>query len=73
MAKKKKPDMEYMPSQLPSPITAFVSFDSWWAMSQRKYKFEPYMKEVLYKHFTARGFMESGAFDDGLSDFGIKS
>lgn len=73
MKKKKKTELEYMPSQLPSPIMAIMSFDAWWAMSQRKYKFEPYMKEVLKKHFTARGFLETGAFDDGLVDFGIKS
>lgn len=50
-----------------------MSFDAWWMRTRTKHKFNPEMKEVIWKHFKARGFLKSGRFDDGLRDFGVKS
>lgn len=72
MSKKNKTETSRQTFVTRSPIMAPINFDSWWAVAQHKYKFQPYMKEVLYKHFQARGFFSTGSFDDGLVDFGIK-
>ena len=51
MGKKFKVDTEKSMVDLPLPILAPVSFDAWWVATQHKYKFQPYMKEVLFKQF----------------------
>ena len=58
--------------QATAPKRPAMSYESWWMLTQKKYDFPLYMKEVLYKHFKARGFLSS-SFDEGLKDFGIKS
>lgn len=57
--------------KLPDPIKPKVTYDAWWVMAQRKYNLKPVMNEVLFKHFKARGFLESGDFDAGISDYGL--
>lgn len=59
--------------KLPERQMPELSFDAWWARTQKKYKLAPEMKEVIYKHLKARGFVKNGQFDEGLKDFGIKS
>lgn len=59
--------------KLPAKKLPELSFDAWWMRSQKKYSFGSEMKEVVFKHFRARGFLKSRRFDDGLKDFGLKS
>lgn len=56
----------------PKPKKPILSYEAWWAMARKKYNFDPYMKEVLYKQFRSRGFLENGRFDEGLADYGIE-
>ena len=78
---KKKQDRQVVvvvkPEALPAPVAAPVrielTFDAWWAMKQGTLRMAPEMKDVLRKHFVARGFMASGEFDKGLEDFGIRT
>ena len=53
------------------PIKIEMTFDAWWAMKQGTLKLDTDMKDILKKHFTARGFMKSKEFDKGLKDFGL--
>lgn len=50
-----------------APIKPQLSFDAWFM--QKGLKSE--LKNILKKHFDARGFMASKEFDTGLKDFGI--
>ena len=59
--------------KLPARRMPELTFDAWWIQAQKKTGFKNYMKEVVFKHFRARGFLKSKKFDDGLKDFGIKS
>ena len=59
--------------KLPARRVPKMSFDAWWMRTRTKHRFNPEMKEVIFKHFKARGFLRSGRFDDGLRDFGVKS
>jgi len=60
-------------TKLPERKVPQITFDSWWVTAQRRHGFNPQLKEVIYKHFKARGFLSSKRFDEGLKDFGIKS
>ena len=78
MAKKKPNNMEVTeakPSQgsLPPRNEPAVSFDAWWAVTQRKYGLKSVMKTAIKRHFKSRGFLESKKFNEGLKDFGLKS
>lgn len=57
--------------QLPDPIKPKLTFEAWWVMAQRKYNLKPVMQEVLFKHFKARGFLDSGDFEAGIKDYGL--
>lgn len=73
--KKKNKSGESLPQkrgQRPKPKKPILSYEAWWAMARKKYNFDPYMKEILYNQFRARGFLENGRFDEGLADYGIK-
>ncbi len=59
--------------KLPPKKLPQLSFDAWWMRTQKKYGFGSEMKEVVFKHFKARGFLKSNKFDEGLKDFGLKS
>jgi len=59
--------------KLPSRVMPQLTFDSWWMQTQKRHGFKNDIKEVVFKHFRARGFLDSKKFDDGLKDFGIKS
>lgn len=48
-----------------------INFDAWWVLKAQSLKLKPEMKSAVMKHFEARGFMESGDFDNGIIDFGI--
>lgn len=48
-----------------------ISFDQWWLETQNKFKLRASLKEAVRKHLEARGFMETGEYDKGLSDFGL--
>lgn len=50
-----------------------ISFDAWWVLAQKRHGFSPALKEAVYMHFRARGFLSSGDFEEGLVDFGVKS
>lgn len=50
-----------------------LDFNSWWLLAQRKHKLSPSLKNAVYLHFAARGFLDSKDFDSGLEDFGVKS
>ncbi len=56
---------------LPEPIKPKLTYEAWWVLAQRKYNLKPVMQEVLFKHFKARGFLESGDFESGISDYGL--
>lgn len=56
---------------LPEPIKPKLTFEAWWVMAQRQYSLKPIMQEVLYKHFKARGFLDSGDFEAGTKDYGL--
>ena len=56
---------------LPDPIKPKLTYDAWWVMAQQRYKLKPVMQEVLFKHFKARGFLESGDFEAGIKDYGL--
>lgn len=58
---------------LPPRQKPVMGFDAWWMMTQRKFNLDPVMKDAIYKHFRARGFLNNNKFDDGLVDFGILS
>ena len=59
--------------RLPERQMPEITFEAWWMRTQKKYNFSSEMKEVVYKHFRARGFLRIKKFDEGLRDFGIKS
>jgi len=59
--------------KLPEKKIPQLTFDAWWVRSQKVYNFGADMKEVIFKHFRARGFLKNKKFDEGLNDFGIKS
>ena len=59
--------------KLPAKNVPQLSFDAWWLRTQKKHNFAQDMKEIVFKHFRARGFLKSKKFDEGLKDFGIKS
>jgi hypothetical protein len=61
-----------VPAPRPEPIMPKISFQSWWLSTQSRLKLCPELREALYKHMKSRGFLDSGMFDDGLRDFGIK-
>lgn len=63
-------DAPEMPSQ-PDIIKPVINFDAWWIMKAQSLKLKPEMKDAVKKHFMARGFMDSGDFDNGIIDFGI--
>jgi hypothetical protein len=56
---------------LPERAAPEVSFDSWWLRTQKKFDFKPEMKEIVWKHFNARGFIKNRDFEAGLKDFGV--
>lgn len=58
-------------AEAPKPKQANISFDQWWLETQTKFKLKPALKEAVRKHLQARGFMENGEYDKGLSDFGL--
>jgi len=58
--------------KLPAKILPQISFDAWWMRAQKRYGLGLDMKDVIYFHFRARGFLKSKKFDEGLKDFGIK-
>jgi hypothetical protein len=56
-----------------NPPPVFIQpFDSWWMQAMSKWKLNDALKEPVRKHFQARGFLESGKYEDGLRDFGFK-
>lgn len=55
------------------PRVVFITFDEWWSSKRIAFGLKDSLRDALKKHFEIRGFMASGKFDDGLSDFGIKS
>jgi hypothetical protein len=59
-------------ASLPEPIMPRMEYDAWWLLTQRRLNLQPTLKVALKKHFQARGFLESGRYDDGLRDFGIE-
>jgi hypothetical protein len=59
--------------KLPQKKQAVTTFNAWWTLAQRKFGLQPHMKEALYKHFKARGFISSKNYDEGLRDFGFKA
>ena len=67
-----EPEKKAAPKTLPARKVPQLTFDAWWVRSHKKHGFGPEMKEIVYKHFRARGFLKSKKFDDGLKDFGIK-
>lgn len=58
------------PAALPKRNQPVLTFDAWWMLAQNTYKLALHLKEPVYKHFKARGFLESKKFDEGLRDFG---
>lgn len=58
--------------KIPKRKVAALTFNAWWLLAQKQNGFENPMKEIVYKHFKSRGFIENGKFDDGLRDFGVK-
>jgi len=59
--------------KLPERKLPKMTFDSWWMQAQKKHNFDSSLKEVVFKHFRARGFLSNGKFEEGLRDFGLKS
>lgn len=52
-----------------------VSYDQWWMMIQKKVKLRPYLKEIVWADFKARGAgkMElEEKYDELLKVFGYK-
>lgn len=62
-----------IPIELPDPIVPKMEYEAWWLITQRRLNLSPSLKEALKRHFKARGFLESGRYDDGLKDFGINA
>ena len=83
LGKKKSNEKTYSPvgekktkvvqKKLPARIIPNMSYGSWWTIAQKRHSFSSDMKNVIYMHFRARGFLVSKRFDDGLKDFGIES
>lgn len=59
--------------ELPEPAIPRMEYDAWWLLTQRRLNLSSSLKEALRRHFRARGFLDSGKYDDGLKDFGIRS
>ena len=57
--------------ELPKRNQPVITFEAWWMQAQSANKLAPHMKEAVYKHFKARGFLASKRYDDGLKDWGI--
>lgn len=55
---------------LPKRNQPVITFEAWWMQAQSAKKLAPHMKEAIYKHFKARGFLATKKYDDGLRDFG---
>jgi hypothetical protein len=55
------------------PTVIKESFDQWWGTAEYRYKLNSNMKESVRKHFIARGFFDSGDWDVGIKDFGIRT
>lgn len=53
-------------------VTPKISFDDFWKIAKNKYNLNRDLKEIIKKHFEARGFMKSQEWELGLKDFGIK-
>ena len=49
-----------------------ISFDSWWLLVSSLKNIKPELKDIVQKHFRARGYWEKQDWDNGLKDFGIK-
>lgn len=64
------------PKPKPVKVNTFrplPSFDVWWSTVRYKKGLKEELKEIIKKHFEARGFMKSKKFDEGLKDFGIET
>jgi hypothetical protein len=57
---------------LPARAKPTMTFNSFWLLAQRKYNLKPSLKDPVYKHMRARGFLATGDFHAGLKDFGVK-
>ena len=53
------------------PIKPKVSFDAWWLQAQQQYGLSSDLKDIVRKHFQARGFLNTGEFLKGIKDFGF--
>lgn len=83
MAKRRiEKKMEFILAEQKSLVTAEpgiviakpdISFDQWWEQKRQELKLKDSLKIAVYKHMSARGFLDNKEYDSGLQDFGIRS